>query len=87
MAMLREEPPKKVSGLRVASVGGEGDDHPSLGCPIEYIDLRGSTPENPAAASTQATSTTLMIGRGAGPTRRDAMIDASAEPAAQSATE
>ena len=48
MAMLREEPAKKVSGLRIASVGGEGDDHPSLGCPIEYIDLRGSTPDNPA---------------------------------------
>jgi hypothetical protein len=48
MAMLREEPPKKVSGLRVASVGGDGDDHPALGCPIEYIDLRGTTPEKPA---------------------------------------
>jgi NADH dehydrogenase (ubiquinone) Fe-S protein 6 len=48
MDMLREEPPKKVSGLRVASVGGEGDDHDGLGCPIEYIDLRGTTAEKPA---------------------------------------
>jgi NADH dehydrogenase (ubiquinone) Fe-S protein 6 len=46
--MLREEPPKKVKGLRVASVGGDNDDLDTLGCPIEYIDLRGTTPERPA---------------------------------------
>ena len=48
MDMLREEPPKKVRGLRVASGGGEGDDMDALGCPVEYIDLRGSTYEHPA---------------------------------------
>lgn len=48
MEMLREEPPKKVSGLRVASTGGDGDDHEGLGCPIEYIDLRGTTADKPA---------------------------------------
>lgn len=48
MDMLREDPPVKVSGLRVASTGGDGDVDDALGCPIEYIDLRGTTPENPA---------------------------------------
>ena len=46
--LLREEPPKKVRGLRVMSGGGEGDDMDGLGCPIEYIDLRGTTYEQPA---------------------------------------
>jgi NADH dehydrogenase (ubiquinone) Fe-S protein 6 len=46
--MLREEPPVKVSGLRVVSKGGPSDDVTALGCPMEYIDLRGSTPEKPA---------------------------------------
>jgi NADH dehydrogenase (ubiquinone) Fe-S protein 6 len=46
--MLREEPPIKVSGLRVVSKGGPSDDVEALGCPMEFIDLRGSTPEKPA---------------------------------------
>lgn len=48
MDMLRQEPPVKVSGLRVASTGTDGGESDGLGCPIEYIDLRGTTPENPA---------------------------------------
>lgn len=37
--------PRKVKGLVVASYG---TDDPALGCPAEYINLRGSTKENPA---------------------------------------
>jgi hypothetical protein len=48
MDMLREVPPVKVQGNRVASRGGDNDEMDALGCPVEYIDLRGSTYENPA---------------------------------------
>ena len=48
MDMLREDPPKKVSGLRVCSTGTEPGERDGVGCPMEFIDLRGSTPENPA---------------------------------------
>jgi len=37
--------PVKVNGLTVASYGG---DDPSLGCPVEYISLKGTTKDNPA---------------------------------------
>ena len=38
--------PIKVHGLVVASYGS---DDPALGCPVEYINLKGTTRENPAA--------------------------------------
>ena len=48
MELLREMPVIKCKGLKVASRGGDDPDLPALGCPIEYIDLRGTTPEKPA---------------------------------------
>lgn len=48
MQCIQEEPPIKCHGLRVASRGGDDPDLPGLGCPIEYIDLRGTTAEKPA---------------------------------------
>jgi len=48
MELLREQPPLKCKGLRVASCGGDDVDLPALGCPIEYIDLRGTTAQRPA---------------------------------------
>lgn len=38
-------PPIKVHGAVAASTGC---DDPALGCPIEYIDLRGTSIDNPA---------------------------------------
>ena len=37
--------PIKVDGLVVASTGS---DDPGLGCPVEYISLKGTSKENPA---------------------------------------
>ncbi|PSC68241.1 NADH dehydrogenase [ubiquinone] iron-sulfur mitochondrial [Micractinium conductrix] len=37
--------PMKVHGLVVAS---NGSNDPALGCPVEYINLKGTTRENPA---------------------------------------
>jgi len=45
MDFIAEAPPIKVHGAVVASTGGED---PALGCPVEFIDLRGTSRENPA---------------------------------------
>eukprot|EP00884_Botryococcus_braunii_P003479 jgi/Botrbrau1/13131/Bobra.0187s0086.1 len=45
MEFISEAPPIKVSGAVVASYGA---DDPALGCPVEYIDLRGTSIDNPA---------------------------------------
>jgi NADH dehydrogenase (ubiquinone) Fe-S protein 6 len=45
MEFVQASAPIKVHGLVVASYGS---DDPALGCPAEYIDLRGSTAEAPA---------------------------------------
>jgi NADH dehydrogenase (ubiquinone) Fe-S protein 6 len=45
MEWIREAEPIEVHAPVVASTGG-GD--PALGCPVEYINLRGTTRENPA---------------------------------------
>lgn len=42
---IQEAEPIKVSGPVVASYGS---DDPALGCPVEYINLRGTSKENPA---------------------------------------
>lgn len=44
MQYVSEVEPKKVKGLVVAC---RGSDHPSLGAPVSYLDLRGSTFEKP----------------------------------------
>ena len=45
MDVIAESPPIKVHGAVVASTGGED---PALGCPIEFIDLRGTSIDKPA---------------------------------------
>ncbi|KAG1669000.1 hypothetical protein FOA52_000593 [Chlamydomonas sp. UWO 241] len=45
MQWLSEVEPIKVSGPVIAS---HGTDDPALGCPVEYINLRGKTKEDPA---------------------------------------
>lgn len=45
MEYAAEIEPKKVKGLRVASHGTED---PALGCPVEYLDLKGTSYDNPA---------------------------------------
>lgn len=45
MEYLQEAEPMQVHGLVVASTGSSD---PGLGCPVEYIDLRGTTREKPA---------------------------------------
>ena len=45
MDFIAETAPIKVHGAVVASTGGED---PALGCPVEFIDLRGTSRENPA---------------------------------------
>jgi NADH dehydrogenase (ubiquinone) Fe-S protein 6 len=45
MEWIREAEPIEVHAPVVASTGG-GD--PALGCPVEYINLRGTTRDNPA---------------------------------------
>jgi len=45
MEYIQTTEPIKVHGLVVASTGS---DHPGLGCPVEYINLKGTTRENPA---------------------------------------
>ncbi|KAG2499982.1 hypothetical protein HYH03_002265 [Edaphochlamys debaryana] len=45
MEYISEVPPVKVKGLVVAS---HGSDDPALGCPVEYISLKGTSLENPA---------------------------------------
>jgi len=42
---IQEAEPIKVSGAVVASYGS---DDPALGCPVEYINLRGTSKDNPA---------------------------------------
>ncbi|KAI7836234.1 hypothetical protein COHA_009874 [Chlorella ohadii] len=42
---IQSAEPIKVHGLVVASYGY---DDPALGCPVEYINLKGTTRENPA---------------------------------------
>jgi len=44
-AWIAAAPPIKVRGAVVASTGS---DDPALGCPVEYIDLRGTSAANPA---------------------------------------
>lgn len=44
MDWVAEAEPIKVHGAVVASYGV---DDPSLGCPVEYINLKGSSRENP----------------------------------------
>jgi len=46
MDWIAESEPIQVHGAVVASTGGEED--PALGCPVEFIDLRGTSRENPA---------------------------------------
>eukprot|EP00201_Polytomella_parva_P014675 CAMPEP_0175050952 /NCGR_PEP_ID=MMETSP0052_2-20121109/7529_1 /TAXON_ID=51329 ORGANISM="Polytomella parva, Strain SAG 63-3" /NCGR_SAMPLE_ID=MMETSP0052_2 /ASSEMBLY_ACC=CAM_ASM_000194 /LENGTH=132 /DNA_ID=CAMNT_0016315181 /DNA_START=37 /DNA_END=435 /DNA_ORIENTATION=- len=45
MDYINEVEPIKVKGLVVAS---HGTDDPALGCPVEYISLKGTSYENPA---------------------------------------
>ena len=45
MDFIADSPPIKVHGSVVASTGSED---PALGCPVEFIDLRGTSKENPA---------------------------------------
>ncbi|GLC44367.1 hypothetical protein PLESTB_000477000 [Pleodorina starrii] len=45
MEYINEVEPIKVKGLVVASYGS---DDPALGCPVEYITLKGTSYENPA---------------------------------------
>ncbi|KAK9819624.1 hypothetical protein WJX72_000363 [[Myrmecia] bisecta] len=45
MEYCQEAEPIKVSGAVVASYGS---DNPGLGCPVEYINLRGTSREKPA---------------------------------------
>ncbi|GFR41100.1 hypothetical protein Agub_g1744 [Astrephomene gubernaculifera] len=45
MQYIDEVEPIKVKGLVVAS---HGSDDPALGCPVEYINLKGTSYENPA---------------------------------------
>ncbi|KAK9798177.1 hypothetical protein WJX73_007944 [Symbiochloris irregularis] len=45
MQYIKEAPVIKVHGPVVASYGS---DDPNLGCPVEYIDLKGTSKENPA---------------------------------------
>ncbi|KXZ56856.1 hypothetical protein GPECTOR_1g772 [Gonium pectorale] len=45
MEYINEVEPIKVEGLVVASYGS---DDPALGCPVEYICLKGTSYENPA---------------------------------------
>lgn len=45
MQYIQESEPIKVHGLVVAS---RGSDDPALGCPIEYINLKGTSREEPA---------------------------------------
>ncbi|KAG2442658.1 hypothetical protein HXX76_002742 [Chlamydomonas incerta] len=45
MEYINEVAPIKVKGLVVASYGS---DDPALGCPVEYINLKGTSKENPA---------------------------------------
>ncbi|PNH05808.1 NADH dehydrogenase [ubiquinone] iron-sulfur protein 6, mitochondrial [Tetrabaena socialis] len=45
MQYINEVPPVKVKGLVVAS---HGTDDPALGCPVEYISLKGTSLEKPA---------------------------------------
>ena len=42
---IAEAPPIKVHGAVAVSTGS---DDPALGCPVEYIDLRGTSVDNPA---------------------------------------
>lgn len=45
MEYIQSTEPIKVHGLVVASYGY---DDPALGCPVEYINLKGTTRDNPA---------------------------------------
>eukprot|EP00210_Caulerpa_lentillifera_P006783 g6482.t1 len=45
MEYVNEVEPIKVHGLVAVS---HGDEDPGLGCPVEYIDLRGTSYEKPA---------------------------------------
>jgi NADH dehydrogenase (ubiquinone) Fe-S protein 6 len=45
MEYIQEAAPIKVHGMVVAS---HGTDDPALGCPVEYISLKGTTRERPA---------------------------------------
>ncbi|KAL4430965.1 hypothetical protein ABPG75_006221 [Micractinium tetrahymenae] len=45
MEYIQSSEPIKVHGLVVASYGY---DDPALGCPVEYINLKGTSRENPA---------------------------------------
>ncbi|MEW5303277.1 MAG: hypothetical protein WDW38_001598 [Sanguina aurantia] len=45
MEYIQEVKPIKVSGTVVAS---HGSDNPALGCPVEYINLKGTSLEKPA---------------------------------------
>eukprot|EP00775_Hariotina_reticulata_P011326 gene11326-11476_t len=45
MDYIQSTEPIKVHGAVVASYGS---DDPALGCPVEYINLRGTSYENPA---------------------------------------
>eukprot|EP00879_Flechtneria_rotunda_P003285 GHRR01003510.1.p1 GENE.GHRR01003510.1~~GHRR01003510.1.p1 ORF type:complete len:181 (+),score=70.33 GHRR01003510.1:193-735(+) len=45
MEYIQSTPPIKVSGAVVASYGS---DDPALGCPVEYINLKGTSYDNPA---------------------------------------
>lgn len=45
MEYIQESQPIKVHGAVVASYGSE---NPALGCPVEYISLKGTTREQPA---------------------------------------
>ncbi|GBF97119.1 hypothetical protein Rsub_10130 [Raphidocelis subcapitata] len=45
MDYIQEAEPIKVSGMVVAS---HGSDDPNLGCPVEYISLKGTSYEKPA---------------------------------------
>ena len=42
---IAEAPPIKVHGAVAVSTGSED---PALGCPVEYIDLRGTSVDKPA---------------------------------------
>lgn len=45
MDYIQECAPIKVSGMVVASYGS---DDPNLGCPVEYISLKGTSIDKPA---------------------------------------
>lgn len=45
MDYIQEAEPIKVEGMVVAS---HGTDDPNLGCPVEYISLKGTTYDRPA---------------------------------------